>query len=50
MVVRSDFSNGFASNIAHRVNISEGKIQGMNSHVYHIFMQTLLPNVIGVSL
>ncbi|XP_035547412.1 uncharacterized protein LOC108987287 [Juglans regia] len=41
------FSDGFASNIARCVNITEGKIMGMKSHDCHIFMQYLLPVVIG---
>ncbi|XP_042950344.1 uncharacterized protein LOC122282460 [Carya illinoinensis] len=41
------FPDGFASNIARCVNVSEGKIKGMKSHDCHIFMQTLLPVVIG---
>ncbi|KAF5470851.1 hypothetical protein F2P56_011339 [Juglans regia] len=41
------FPDGFASNIAWCVNITEGKIMGMKSHDCHIFMQYLLPVVIG---
>ncbi|XP_035546653.1 uncharacterized protein LOC118348671 [Juglans regia] len=41
------FPDGFASNIARCVNITEGKIIGMKSHDCHIFMQYLLPVVIG---
>ncbi|XP_040994342.1 uncharacterized protein LOC121240884 [Juglans microcarpa x Juglans regia] len=41
------FLDGFASNIARCVNITEGKIMGMKSHDCHIFMQYLLPVVIG---
>ncbi|XP_042974567.1 uncharacterized protein LOC122306194 [Carya illinoinensis] len=41
------FPDGFASNIARCVNISDGKILGMKSHDCHIFMQYLLPVVIG---
>ncbi|XP_042972746.1 uncharacterized protein LOC122304540 [Carya illinoinensis] len=41
------FPDGFASNIARCVNVTEGKIMGMKSHDCHIFMQYLLPIVIG---
>ncbi|XP_035546617.1 uncharacterized protein LOC118348652 [Juglans regia] len=41
------FPDGFASNIGRCVNVSEGKIKGMKSHDCHIFMQALLPVVIG---
>ncbi|XP_035543533.1 uncharacterized protein LOC108995430 [Juglans regia] len=41
------FPDGFASNIARCVNVSDGKISGMKSHDCHIFMQALLPVVIG---
>ncbi|XP_042950023.1 uncharacterized protein LOC122282129 [Carya illinoinensis] len=41
------FPDGFASNIARCVNVSEGKIMGMKSHDCHILMQYLLPVVIG---
>ncbi|XP_042942865.1 uncharacterized protein LOC122277050 [Carya illinoinensis] len=41
------FPDGFASNIARCVNITDGKIMGMKSHDCHIFMQYLLPVVIG---
>ncbi|XP_042952270.1 uncharacterized protein LOC122289358 [Carya illinoinensis] len=41
------FPDGFASNIARCVNVNEGKIMGMKSHDCHIFMQYLLPVIIG---
>ncbi|XP_042983282.1 uncharacterized protein LOC122312687 [Carya illinoinensis] len=41
------FLDSFASNIARCVNVTEGKIMGMKSHDCHIFMQYLLPIVIG---
>ncbi|XP_040994301.1 uncharacterized protein LOC121240842 [Juglans microcarpa x Juglans regia] len=41
------FQDGFASNIARCVSVSDGKIKGMKSHDCHIFMQELLPVVIG---
>ncbi|XP_042974577.1 uncharacterized protein LOC122306207 [Carya illinoinensis] len=41
------FPDGFASNIARCVNVREGKISGMKSHDCHVFMQALLPVVIG---
>ncbi|XP_042964558.1 uncharacterized protein LOC122298763 [Carya illinoinensis] len=41
------FPDGFASNIGRCVNASEGKISGMKSHDCHVFMQQLLPVVIG---
>ncbi|XP_042972744.1 uncharacterized protein LOC122304538 [Carya illinoinensis] len=41
------FPDGFASNIARCVNATEGKISGMKSHDCHVFMQALLPVVIG---
>ncbi|KAF5472304.1 hypothetical protein F2P56_009033 [Juglans regia] len=44
------FKDGFASNIARCVNVSDKKISGMKSHDCYIFMQALLPVVIGVFL
>ncbi|KAF5442714.1 hypothetical protein F2P56_035341 [Juglans regia] len=41
------FPDGFASNIARCVSVSDGKIKEMKSHDCHIFMQALLPVVIG---
>ncbi|KAF5450521.1 hypothetical protein F2P56_030861 [Juglans regia] len=41
------FPDGFASNIARCVNASDGKISGMKSHDCHVFLQALLPVVIG---
>ncbi|XP_042973064.1 uncharacterized protein LOC122304867 [Carya illinoinensis] len=41
------FPDGFASNIALCVNVSDGKIMGMKSHDCHIFMQYLLSVVIS---
>ncbi|XP_042980213.1 uncharacterized protein LOC122310386 [Carya illinoinensis] len=41
------FPDGFAFNIARCVNIREGKISGMKSHDCHIFLQRLLPVLIG---
>ncbi|XP_042964514.1 uncharacterized protein LOC122298711 [Carya illinoinensis] len=41
------FPDGFTSNIARCVNVSEGKISGMRSHDCHLFMQALLSVVIG---
>ncbi|XP_042962362.1 uncharacterized protein LOC122296625 [Carya illinoinensis] len=46
-VSQVSFPDGFASNIARCVNIHEGKITGMKSHDCHIFLQRLLPVVIG---
>ncbi|XP_042950337.1 uncharacterized protein LOC122282453 [Carya illinoinensis] len=46
-VSQVSFPDGFASNIARCVNIREGKITGMKSHDCHIFLQRLLPVVIG---
>ncbi|KAF5446854.1 hypothetical protein F2P56_032452 [Juglans regia] len=46
-LVNVKFPDGFASNIARCVNVSESKILGMKSHDCHIFMQRLLPVVIG---
>ena len=37
------FPDGYVSNIARSVNVSEGKIYGMKSHDCHVFMQRLLP-------
>ncbi|XP_042962442.1 uncharacterized protein LOC122296707 [Carya illinoinensis] len=41
------FPDGFVSNIVRCVNVTDGKIMGMKSHDFHIFMQYLLPVVIG---
>jgi len=37
------FPNGYASNISRCVNKVPGKISGMKSHDYHVFLQCLLP-------
>ncbi|RDX96520.1 hypothetical protein CR513_20813, partial [Mucuna pruriens] len=39
------FSDGYVSNIARCINIDDGKIYGMKSHDYHVFMQRLIPLV-----
>ncbi|XP_042962406.1 uncharacterized protein LOC122296669 [Carya illinoinensis] len=41
------FPDGFASNIARCVSVSDCKISGMKSHDCHIFMQRLLPVAIS---
>ncbi|XP_042988691.1 uncharacterized protein LOC122316221 [Carya illinoinensis] len=41
------FPDGFASNIGRCVNANDGKISGMKSHDCHVFLQALLPVVIG---
>ncbi|KAH7841811.1 hypothetical protein Vadar_034558 [Vaccinium darrowii] len=35
--------DGYASNFSRCVNVKEGKISGMKSHDYHVFLQRLLP-------
>ncbi|CAL9007224.1 unnamed protein product [Prunus brigantina] len=37
------FPDGYASNIAHCVNVDGGKFTGLKSHDCHVFMQRLLP-------
>ncbi|CAL2246225.1 unnamed protein product [Prunus armeniaca] len=37
------FPDGYASNIAHCVNVDGGKFTGLKSHDCHVFMQCLLP-------
>lgn len=44
------FLDGFMSNIANYVNVSHCKISRMKSHDSHIFMQILLPTVMGIYL
>ena len=34
--------DGYASNLARCVNVNDGKISGMKSHDYHVFLQRLL--------
>jgi hypothetical protein len=36
------FSDGYASNFAKCVNSDGTKVQGLKTHVYHIFLQTIL--------
>ncbi|RDX61588.1 hypothetical protein CR513_60165, partial [Mucuna pruriens] len=35
--------NGYASNLGRCVNLNQGKLHGMKSYDYHVFMQQLLP-------
>ncbi|KAH7862248.1 hypothetical protein Vadar_002030 [Vaccinium darrowii] len=35
--------DGYASNLSRCVNVKDGKISGMKSHDYHVFLQRLLP-------
>jgi hypothetical protein len=37
------FPYGYASNISSLVNLEVGRLYRMNSHDYHMFMQTLIP-------
>ena len=37
------FPDGYAENISRNVNISDGKISGLKSHVCHVLLQRLLP-------
>jgi len=37
------FPDGYVSNIARRINVEEGKINGMKSHDCHVFMERLIP-------
>ncbi|KAL0416811.1 UNVERIFIED_CONTAM: hypothetical protein Slati_3513000 [Sesamum latifolium] len=37
------FSNSYASNLAHCVNMKELRLHGMKSHNCHVFMQKLIP-------
>ncbi|XP_042939624.1 uncharacterized protein LOC122274674 [Carya illinoinensis] len=41
------FPDSFASNISRCVSVNDGKIMGMKSLDYHVFMQRLLPVAIG---
>jgi len=36
-------SDGYSSNLARCVDVEKGRIHGMKSHDFHVFMETLLP-------
>lgn len=42
--------DGYASNIAHRVDVKNGKVFGLKSHDSHIIMQQLLPLAVRKAL
>ncbi|KAL0458241.1 UNVERIFIED_CONTAM: hypothetical protein Slati_0451300 [Sesamum latifolium] len=42
-ITRLKFSDGYASNLAHCVNMKELRLHGMKSHDCHVFMQKLIP-------
>ncbi|XP_041016141.1 uncharacterized protein LOC121258662 [Juglans microcarpa x Juglans regia] len=41
------FPDGFASNVTHCVSVRDCKITGLKSHDHHVFLQRLLPIVVG---
>jgi hypothetical protein len=36
------FPDGYASNISNRVSLSTGKVTGLKSHDYHIWIESLI--------
>ena len=40
-------SDGYSANLSRRVNVGEQKIFGMKTHDCHLFMERLLPLVVG---
>ena len=36
-------SDGYTSNLVRCMNVAQGKVFGMKSHDYHVFMEYLLP-------
>jgi hypothetical protein len=40
------FPNGYAANLRRGVNLSTGRVLGMKSHDYHIWIERLLPAMV----
>ena len=37
------FTDGYASNISKGVNLSMGKVTGLKSHDYHVWIERIMP-------
>ena len=37
------FTNGYALNISKGVNLSTGKVTGLKSHGYHVWIERIMP-------